>query len=124
MVNDNAEGLLFQNHLFRLRALSMSPLFTLLWMNSHHVQRYWVRTCATSSGLNTINRKMLNAAPVFVPSTKEQTRIAEAVAVSRDRIASEVRRLDKLRDQRLGLMQDLLTGRVPVKFADTAAVPA
>jgi len=123
MVNGDAEGMLFQNHLFRLRVLGMRPLFALLWMNSHHVQRYWERTCATSSGLNTINRRMLNAVPVFVPSEEEQTRIVEAVAISRDRIACEIRRLDKLNDQKLGLMQDLLTGKVPVKIA-TQGVPA
>ena len=115
MVDGNAEGLLFQNHLFRLRALETQAAFALLWLNSHHVQRYWGRACATSSGLNTINRTMLKAAPFYVPSDAEQSRITDAVSSSRRQIRAQSTKLEKLRAQKLGLMQDLLTGKVPVK---------
>ena len=123
MVDGNAEGLLFQNHLFRLRALETQAAFALLWLNSHHVQRYWGRACATSSGLNTINRTMLKAAPFYVPSDAEQSRITDAVSSSRRQIRAQSTKLEKLRAQKLGLMQDLLTGKVSVKRACTE-VPA
>ena len=114
MVQDDAEGLLFQNHLFRLRAAGLNPAYALLWMNSHHSQRYWERVCATSSGLNTINSKMLKAMPFFVPNREEQDRIASAAEMAKSRISGTKAQLDKLRVQKLGLMQDLLTGKVEV----------
>lgn len=114
MVHNDAEGLLFQNHLFRLRAAGLNPVYALLWMNSHHSQRYWERVCATSSGLNTINSKMLKAMPFFVPSREEQDRIASAAEMAKSRISGTTAQLDKLRQQKLGLMQDLLTGKVSV----------
>lgn len=115
MVCEDAEGMLFQNHLFRLRVTELNPVYALLWMNSHYIQGYWERACATSSGLNTINRKMLKAMPFFVPSDKEQERIAVAAETAKGRIIKTIADLDKLRRQKLGLMQDLLTGKVAVE---------
>lgn len=115
MVCDEAEGLLFQNHLFRLRVTGLNPMYALLWMNSHYSQRYWERVCATSSGLNTINSRMLKAMPFFVPNREEQDRIAAAAERAKDRIGIAKVELNKYRTQKLGLMQDLLTGKVPVK---------
>jgi type I restriction enzyme, S subunit len=114
MVSEVAVGMLFQNHLFRLRPQRLVSEFALDWLNSHHAQRYWDTTCSTSSGLNTINRKMLGRLPVLVPPAAEQARIVCAVAVTKCRIKEEAQLLDKLSKQKLGLMQDLLTGRVPV----------
>ena len=121
MVTEAAVGMLFQNHLFRLRPQRLVSEFALDWLNSHHAQRYWDMTCSTSSGLNTINRKMLGRLPVLVPPADEQARIVRAVAVMKCRIEEEAQLLNKLRKQKLGLMQDLLTGRVPVPAAPEPA---
>lgn len=115
MVADDGEGMLFQNHLFRLRAIDLDPRYALLWLNSHHAQRYWECNCATSSGLNTINRRLLGRMPVCGPTQDEQRRIVSSVFSYRERIAVEKRGLEKLRRQKIGLMQDLLTGKVPFK---------
>ena len=114
MVDQDAAGMLFQNHLFRLRPNGIDKNFALLWLNSFHVQRYWERTCSTSSGLHTINRRMLRAVPMFVPSESEQTRIVSAAASARAVLDGHIKALAKLRAQKLGLMQDLLTGKVRV----------
>lgn len=114
MVTATAVDMLFQNHLFRLRPRRLISEFALDWLNSHHAQRYWDMTCSTSSGLNTINRKMLCRLPVLVPPADEQALIARASASAKSQIKGEVRLLDKLCRQKLGLMQDLLTGRVSV----------
>ncbi len=124
MVTKAAVGMLFQNHLFRLRPQRLVSEFALDWLNSHHAQRYWDMTCSTSSGLNTINRKMLGRLPVLVPPADEQARIVRAVAVTKCRIEEETQLLDKLSKQKLGLMQDLLTGRVPVPAAAEPAEAA
>ena len=121
MVTEAAVGMLFQNHLFRLRPQRLVSEFALDWLNSHHAQSYWDTTCSTSSGLNTINRKMLGRLPVLVPPADEQTRIVRAVSVAKCRIEGEAHLLDKLSKQKLGLMQDLLTGRVPVPAAPEPA---
>lgn len=124
MVTEVAVGMLFQNHLFRLRPHHLVSEFALDWLNSHHAQRYWDTTCSTSSGLNTINRKMLGRLPVLVPPADEQTRIVRDISVAKRRIENEAQLLDKLSRQKLGLMQDLLTGRVPVPAATEPAEAA
>ena len=123
MVFDDAEGMLFQNHLFRLRSSSLDAHYALLWMNSHHAQQYWEAACSTSSGLNTINRKMLGVMAVCVPSHSEQKQIAAAALSCRQMIASESGKLRKLQRQKLGLMQDLLTGKVQVKVHEPTPEP-
>jgi len=119
MVYNNAEGMLFQNHLFRLRAIRLDPCYSLLWLNSSHAQHYWESKCATSSGLNTINRKLLGAMPVLVPTSQEQTRIVEAIFSYREMEGAHISSVAKLRAQKQGLMQTLLTGRVRVKIGHT-----
>ena len=121
MVNQDAAGMLFQNHLFRLRVNGIDKSFALLWLNSFHVQRYWERTCSTSSGLHTINRRMLKAVPLYVPSEAEQTRIVSAAASARAVLDGHVKMAAKLRAHNRGVMQDLLTGKVRVPLAETAS---
>ncbi len=84
-------------------------------MNSHYAKGYWERSCATSSGLNTINRKMLKAMPLFVPQVAEQNQIAASVALAKAQIHQLNRSLLKLQVQKLGLMHDLLTGKVEIE---------
>jgi len=119
MVFNDAEGMLFQNHLFRLCATRIDPRYALLWLNSSHAQHYWDIHCATSSGLNTINRSKLGRMPICVPSDEEQRRIVLACFASREAEVMEARYLANLRQQKQGLMQDLLTGRVRVKVGES-----
>jgi type I restriction enzyme S subunit len=109
-----AEGLSFQNHLFRLRAKEMDSSFTCLWLNSEWARRYWRGKCATSSGLNTINQRMLKGLLIPKPSLKEQARIALIVDGTDAQIEMCERSLEHLGRLKRGLMQDLLTGRVRV----------
>jgi type I restriction enzyme S subunit len=124
MVYNDAEGMLFQNHLFRLRPTRLDPRYALHWLNSDYSKRYWEFSCATSSGLNTINRKMLGRMPLRVAPPKEQRLIVEALAAQRETEREEELFLSKLRQQKVGLMQDLLTGRVRVRVTDSDGVPA
>jgi type I restriction enzyme S subunit len=112
MVYNDAEGMLFQNHLFRLRTVSMNNHFALMWLNSFHAQRYWESQCSTSSGLNTINRTLLSRLPVLVPKRQEQERIAETASTLGLRLKMEHSYAKKMQQQRHGLMQDLLTGNL------------
>jgi type I restriction enzyme S subunit len=109
-----AEGLTFQNHLFRLRSKRLNTRFALAWLNGHWIRDHWRRMCRTSSGLNTINGTMLKNLPVPVPGGQEQGRVAAILDAHDVRIRTEETELAKLRQVKRGLMDDLLTGRVRV----------
>jgi len=116
LVKAEAAGLTFQNHLFRLRSCGISPAFSCHWLNSEFARRYWRRKCGTSSGLNTINQRMLKSLPVIVPDEQEQKRIVAVLEAADCKIQEEYKRLKKIEKLKRGLMQDLLTGRVRVKL--------
>ncbi|MFD6323195.1 restriction endonuclease subunit S [Streptomyces sp. NPDC058442] len=88
IVLDEHSGLLYQNHLFRLRFAEVVPEFAVLWLNSQYVRSYWVTRCATSSGLYTINSKLLEEVPFPALSRDEQRRIVAAHAVVEWRISA------------------------------------
>ncbi|WDJ05179.1 restriction endonuclease subunit S [Xanthomonas campestris] len=114
IADERVRGMVFQNHLFRLRCMRLLPEFGLLWLNSDYSQSYWRREAATSSGLNTINRTKLRCLGVALPSSSEQALIASRARAIATRIHCEARILGKLKTERSGLMNDLLTGRVRV----------
>ena len=122
MITAEAAGLLFQNHLFRLRTHRLNHYYALDWLNSHYAMRHWETMCSTSSGLNTINRRMLGRMFVAVPSPHEQVLIAQKTLGAKKRLGLEVQRLHKLRAQKSGLMHDLLTGKVSVKVEEPEVV--
>ncbi|MCY0965691.1 restriction endonuclease subunit S [Parathalassolituus penaei] len=124
IVNQDAEDLLFQNHLFRLRSSVMAPMFAMYFFNSLYARKYWERSCSTSSGLNTINRTMLGSMPILLPSTEEQSMVVAAIETSVNRIEREKELLQKLLKQKSGLMHDLLTGTVPVSIDSASEVTA
>ncbi|WP_228737831.1 restriction endonuclease subunit S [Xanthomonas euvesicatoria] len=114
IADERVRGMVFQNHLFRLRCMRLLPDFGLLWLNSDYSQSYWRREAATSSGLNTINRTKLRCLGVALPPSAEQALIASRARAIATRIHCEARILGKLKTERSGLMNDLLTGRVRV----------
>jgi type I restriction enzyme S subunit len=111
-VEEEAAGLLHQNHLFRLRSRLIDAVFGEAWLNSRYARRYWRQTCSSSSGLNTINSRQLRAMEIIVPPESEQRKIASILSEWKDRLREENRVLHKLKILREGLMGDLLTGRV------------
>lgn len=121
IVDGNAEGMLFQNHLFRLRAKKTLPYFGMYLLNSNIARKYWETNCSTSSGLNTINRTMLGKMQFGVPSENEQKRIEERLACISNVISTERYFLAKLKARKQGLMHDLLTGKVPVTIEEPEA---
>lgn len=61
---------------------------------------------------------------VALPSLDEQSRIREKLSAITQKLTVERARAEKFRAQKLGLMQDLLTGRVPVSAAPEPAEAA
>lgn len=111
-VPDEAAGLLFQNHLFRLRPRRLRHEVAELILNSSEAVAYWRRVCSSSSGLNTINSTMLRSMPIPVPDLRTQDRLAALNADLNDRERAEETALRKLRQTRSALAADLLSGRV------------
>lgn len=69
---------------------------------------------APQSAQKNINLQDLRPLPVFLPTKIEQDAIADTYEALRQKLTEEERLLEKLRLQKSGLMDDLLTGRVPV----------
>ena len=108
----SAEGLLFQNHLFRLRPSAMPSDLARMILNSAEAKAYWRRVCATSSGLHTINSSMLRAMPISVPRRDHQRVLSALIVACDSSVSTEQQELRRLRELRSGLAADLLSGRV------------
>ncbi|MCP3767161.1 hypothetical protein [Streptomyces sp. MAR25Y5] len=116
LVGPAEEGLLYQNHLFRLRfdRDEVVPEFAMLWLNSEAVRSYWISRCATSSGLYTINSKLLAGAPFPVVPIEEQRKIVETWRTGIRAIDSLHGQIAKVRTIQQGVIEDLLSGRTRV----------
>ena len=119
-VTEESAGMTFQNHLFRLRTCGeVMPEFACLWLNSAYAQRYWNACCATSSGLNTINQRMLKRLVIPVVPKPEQEKIAEIVRQQRRHLEALVAKANVFESLKKSLMHDLLTGCVRLKNPNT-----
>ena len=114
-VTEDAAGMTFQNHLFRLRTTGeMTAGFACMWLNSSYAKRFWNARCATSSGLHTINQRTLKQLALPVPSLPEQRNITSIVEQCRCFRDTLFQKRAKLQAVKHSLMHDLLTGKVRV----------
>ncbi|MDH6700310.1 restriction endonuclease subunit S [Streptomyces griseoviridis] len=110
VVGPKESGLLYQNHLFRVRFSQVIPEFGMLWMNSETVRSYWKTRCATSSGLYTVNREMLADVPFPKVRRSEQDELLRVWRSGLCIIRQMWLRVEKLRVVQHGIMEDLLAG--------------
>jgi type I restriction enzyme S subunit len=105
-----------QNHVFRVRPKTgmLRSYFLAFWSQSAFGKRYFVLNSKQSTNLASINSTQLHKFPVALPTEDEQEQIEARIAALQGKIDSETSHLAKLRQQKQGLMQDLLTGRVSV----------
>jgi type I restriction enzyme S subunit len=90
------------------------PRLLFEWLRSPAARRY-IYAGANASNQCSVNQSVLNPMPVPCPHIEEQARIVSRIDRLDERHFSECSDLQKLLYQKLGLMQDLLTGKVPVK---------
>ena len=109
-----------QNHVFRVRPRDgeLRSHFLAFWSQSGMGKKYFVMSSKQSTNLASINSTQLNRFPVALPSSVEQERIEERIMALNGHVDSLGQELAKLRQQKHGLMQDLLTGRVRVKVTE------
>ena len=95
------------------------------WLASiyrHDLGQRQVLAQAVGSTMVNLNGKILASMLVPIPPPDEQRNCTKRVGVVRNRLASELGELEKLRTLKHGLMDDLLTGRVRVN-AHAGATP-
>lgn len=109
---DRDEPVLFQNHLFRVRANeAFRSKFLLEWINSERGRAY-IRTVAKStSGLNTINSTVLKAMPVTAVTLQLQDKLLDTLARVDDALERVTEEVLRLRSLRSTLFEGVFGGR-------------
>ena len=110
------EPCLHQNHVFRVRCddSKLLPAFLAAYSSSARGKSYFVQASKQTTNLASINSTQLKAFEITCPSVAEQLAIAERLSSFDNKVSVEQATLEKLRRQKSGLMDDLLTGRVRV----------
>ncbi|MCB1224300.1 MAG: restriction endonuclease subunit S [Verrucomicrobiales bacterium] len=111
-----------QNHVFRVRPKAgiLRSYFLAFWSQSEAGKRYFILNSKQSTNLASINSTQLHKFPVALPKLSEQEQIEGRIAALKGKIDIETTHLAKLRQQKQGLMQDLLTGRVQVNIPESS----
>lgn len=76
------------------------------------------KTTESTHGTKRFDLNDLYKIDIGVPAESEQLRMIARLDVVENRIQTETQRCDKLRQQKSGLMHDLLTGKVPVNIIE------
>ncbi|MEQ1845511.1 MAG: restriction endonuclease subunit S [Nitrospira sp.] len=86
-----------------------------------HTDRFLKKTTEATHGTKRFDLQEITKLWIGLPETNEQTAIVTQLDSISTRIDLEQALSAKLRQQKHGLMHDLLTGRVRVKVAETAS---
>lgn len=117
LVPPAAVGMVFQNHLFRVRTdrSKLDPRFLTLWINSHPGRAYFKIFGGTTSGLNTVGSNQIRTLRLPLPPIDEQKEICDLVETMEQRGLHSEKTLEQLQTVKSALSQGLLMGRIPVK---------
>lgn len=121
-VTDTQEKLMLSDKLLRLVPDEgvMSKEFLGMLMHSNGIKHQIRKTMNGSSGQRNISQGDIRNFVCFVPSLDEQKAIYLPVNYYQRLIDQEVKYIDNLRQQRYGLMHDLLAGESPFKLESDA----
>ena len=80
--NDEITGCLHQNHIFRVRfpATAVVPEFAAFQVGSLYGKRYFLAHAKQTTGIATINQKVLSAFPLLLPPRDVQVHVARGIA--------------------------------------------
>lgn len=116
VVEENEVGWIMSSNLMRISVERKKLLPSLLHVQLRHSARLrkQMSQLVNSAGRDVANSAVLLALDIAVPPGFEQIEIEKAIACNDEKLVKEEQQLDKLRLQKFGLMDDLLTGRTPV----------
>jgi type I restriction enzyme S subunit len=125
VVREAHAGWIMSSNLMRIavNAALLRPDYLQMQLASDSRVKSQIRASVNSGGRDVANSEVLNRLRFAMPSPEEQDQIIDRANRLSQRMSAEARRVKKLQIQKLGLMQDLLTGKVPVKvdFSDNSA---
>ena len=93
----------------------LNPIFASYILRGDRFRNHMMVLAQGSTRFN-ISKNEVMKLRIELPSLSEQKAIAEVLTTADDEIATHRKRLDALRQQKRGLMQQLLTGKTRVKF--------
>lgn len=116
VVEENEAGWIMSSNLMRICVERKKLLPALLHIQLRHSVRLrkQMSQLVNSAGRDVANSAVLLALDIAVPPAFEQIEIEKAIVCNDEKLVKEEQQLSKLRLQRSGLMDDLLTGRRPV----------
>ncbi|NTF95993.1 restriction endonuclease subunit S [Rhizobium rhizogenes] len=116
VVEDNEAGWIMSSNLMRISVERKKLLPALLHLQLRHSVRLrkQMSQLVNSAGRDVANSAVLLALDIAVPPGFEQIEIEKAIVCNNEKLVKEEQQLNKLRVEKSGLMDDLLTGRRPV----------
>lgn len=123
VITPSQEGWIMSSNLMRISVdeAKLKPVFLQAQLAYDSRVRTQIRRTVNSGGRDVANGQVLNRLLFPWPQIEEQIRIMERSRVLDSTIAAESERTMKLRNEKQGLMHDLLSGRVRVKIEELAA---
>jgi len=118
LVPDLGEPAVFESNMMRLRVAAsvIRPRLLFEWLKSDASRRH-IEGRANASNQVSVNQSVLYPLPVPIPPMDEQDRMVERIEAADRARTANLAALEKLRMQKQGLMQDLLSGRVSVPLS-------
>ena len=116
LVEHLPEVTVFESNMMRLTIdpQQMSPEFALLILTSSSASEHFLSSAKLAIAQASINQNDVNSLRVQLPPLDEQYAICERMVSIDDSIRNTLLSLKKLRQIKVALMQDLLTGKVSV----------
>ncbi len=114
---------LHQNHIFAVRSdhLRLKPQFLAALMGMSYARFYFQSTAKQTTNLAATNKTKIGQLKVFLPPKAEQNSILESLNVEIRPVTTAISRLEReielLREYRIRLVADVVTGKLDVRAA-------
>jgi type I restriction enzyme, S subunit len=102
---------------------SLSSIYLLRWLLSTGAKRWLLQRAKQTSGQLNLTLAMCQELDIPLPGVDKQGLMEMRLQTGERVVQSEMTRLRKLQTQKLGLMQDLLTGKVQVNVTEPTPEP-
>ncbi|MDN7492379.1 restriction endonuclease subunit S [Burkholderia sp. AU45274] len=117
------EPAVYESNMMRMQVnlCSVIPRLLFEWLKSPAARNH-ISSRVNASNQCSVNQSAINSLLIPIPEHDEQNWINSRIEAADKRIATEVTILEKLKKQKIGLMRDLLTGKVPAKVEEPEVV--